>query len=86
MRLGTLFLTAAVAAAAPPSGSLPWASARALPWDPAPCLPSGAPAPLARETALPLSVLLSQDGALRILDEKGGVRLRMGLPGRPLRL
>lgn len=87
MRLGTLFLTIAAVAAAQTPGSLPWATARALPWTAIPCAPPQAsPSPRPTLTAFPLTVQVSQDGALRINDDKGILRLRMGLPGRPMKM
>jgi len=68
---------------------------RHLPWDQAPSLPWRAslpgeladPHPLA---ALPergtLQVSLDPDGALKVMDTRGIILLRTGLPGRPLRL
>ena len=86
MRLGTFFLTLGLTVAAQqPPKALPWASARALPWDAEPCIPANGPALAPVQTALPLSVRVSQDGAIRIIDDKGSLRLRMGLPGRPLK-
>ena len=86
MRLGTLFLTAATAVVAQTSGGLPWASARALPWSAGPCTPPNLATVPPTLTAFPLTVHLAQDGALRINDDKGILRLRMGLPGRPLKV
>ena len=86
MRLGALFLSAAAIAAAQAPGSLPWSTASVLPWTAGPC---PAPAPLtaaANLNGLTLTVHLSQDGALRINDDKGILRLRLGLPGRPMKL
>lgn len=84
MRLAILLLTASLGliAQAPGSG-LPWRAAPALPWrlegpgtPPAPC------AAKPTQTYFGLSVRLDPDGALRITDEKGLIRLRTGLPGR----
>jgi len=70
---------------------------RALPWDGQPEPPwrasemSPAPPPLPPEVTAPRSVSkrtvqLSSHGVLKILDDRGLVLLRQGLPGRPLRL
>ena len=92
MRLGTLLLSAAVAAGAqipgplPPGRVLPWAVARILPWTPGPASPGEPPLPAPAPRALPLAVTLSADGALRITDDKGTIQLRSGLPGRPIKV
>ena len=90
MRLAILFLSAALAATAQtPSRELPWAAARALPWTPGPTAPPQArstPDPEPAPQPQPLTVTLSQDGALRVSDDKGTILLRLGLPGRPLKL
>lgn len=86
MRLGPLLLIPA---------SLGAQETRQLPWDQAPGLPwrASLPGELADPTPLPpldeggsLRVSLDPDGALKIVDAQGIVRLRTGLPGRPLRL
>ncbi len=85
MRLATLLLTGALAlpAQTPP---LPWKNMGALPWQME--VPGAPPAP---ETAKPtqsymaLTVRVAADGDIRITDEKGLIRLKLGLPGRPLR-
>ena len=93
MRLGTLLLTAAVAAGAqtpslPPGKELPWTVARVLPWNPGPVSAAEPDPGVPRPGATPqrLTVTLSEDGALRITDDKGTIQLRSGLPGRPLKL
>jgi len=85
VRLAVLFLTGALAWAQAPAG-LPWQAAAALPWQLAEAGPAPVPfpAPPPRPEA-DLTVRLAADGALRITDAKGLIRLRMGLPGRPLR-
>ncbi len=85
MRLAVLLLTGVLALAQAPA-QLPWQAAPALPWQlgeagPAPA-PFPSPPPQAQDD---LTVRLAADGALRITDAKGLIRLRMGLPGRPLR-
>lgn len=86
MRLGPLLLIPA---------SLGAQEMRQLPWDPAPSLPwrvslpgeltDPVPPPPPTEGG-PLRVSLDPDGTLKITDAKGIVLLRMGLPGRPLRI
>ena len=90
MRLGTLFLTLAMALPGQSPNqtpkTLPWASAHTLPWTPGPTTPAE-PAPAIPSEALRnLAVTLSGDGALRITDEKGTIQLRLGLPGRVLKI
>ena len=86
MRLVTLFLSAGLALVAQqPGRNLPWTSARALPWTAEPCAPASPPSLAPAQSLLPLSVRVAEDGAIRITDDKGSLRLRMGLPGRPLK-
>jgi len=84
VRLVPLLLSAALAATAQTPGKLPWDSAAALPWKAGPC-DSAESGPGTPSTG-PLLVKLTQDGALRIIDGRGMILLRTGLPGRPLRL
>lgn len=87
MRLAILLLTAALGLGAQtPGAGLPWRTAPALPWQ---LEASGAVSSAADATpgrALPLTVRLDQDGALRITDPKGLIRMRTGLPGRVRRV
>lgn len=97
-RLAVLVFTAGLAAplAAQARLPLPWETAPALSWraglgsdvgtaanagaeDP---IPSGIPS---NSPIGPITVKLSADGTLRIMGAKGVRRLRLGLPGRPLR-
>ena len=84
MRLAILILTGALALSA--QTSLPWKNAGALAWQME--MPGPAPAPC---TALPtqsyfaLRVVLAPDGKAVITDEKGLIRLQLGLPGRPVK-
>ena len=98
MRLAPFLLTAAMAVQPPAqaqgldfgapqgSSSLPWRAAPALPWQ---LVEAGPPPPpyksMPSQSLLDLTVHLGADGALRITDAKGLIRLRAGLPGRPLR-
>lgn len=83
MRLGALLLIPA-ALAAQEARRLPWDSAASLPWRAAESLES-APVPGTASTG-PLQVLLEPGGTLKVMDGRGIVRFRGGLPGRPLRL
>lgn len=96
MRLGALLLSAGLLPAVPPQAppearvrSLPWEVHRSLPpWTARPEEEAAEPPPLApvqggrRER----TVVLSRDGSLRLLDRRGRILLRLGLPGRILRL
>lgn len=87
MRLATLCLTGAFALSAQTApGGLPWKSAGTLPWQMD--APQAAPAPVTAaltQTAFGLTVRLAPDGEVRISDDKGLIRLKLGLPGRPLK-
>jgi hypothetical protein len=72
--------------AATPAAGLPWKSALVLPWQIGP--PDAVPPPFTgapTQSYLPLKVRIAPDGALRITDDQGNIRLRTGLPGRPLK-
>ena len=87
MRLGTLLLTAALALPAQTPRPLPWMAAPPLPWKTAELTPLPVPPrALPTQTYFALTLHLSKDGALRITDDAGLVRLRTGLPGRPLKV
>ena len=82
MRLATLILTCALAL---PAQVLPWKSAGALPWqmeaaspDPVPC------AAVPTQSYFALRVRLAPDGKVVITDDKGLIRMQLGLPGRPV--
>jgi len=86
VRLGP-FLLIPACLAAQETRHLPWDHAPSLPWraslaselaDPPPLLPLPEDGPLC--------VSLDSDGALKVTDAKGIILLRMGLPGRPLRV
>lgn len=89
MRLVPLLLISATLGAQVPGGqkALPWERLQEPPWqlgavgpDPLPMVPR-----TRTPEKLPLRVELRGDGSLRILDERGLVTLRTGLPGRPVR-
>ena len=85
--LGLALAMAGRAATPAVSGAgLPWKSALVLPWqigapDAAPPPDTTPPTP----SYLPLKVRNAPGGALRITDDQGNIRLRTGLPGRPLK-
>ena len=97
MRLGSFHLAVlifaavlAIPLAAQARLPLPWETAPAVSWraglgsqvgaeDP---ITAGVPSP---PSDGPITVKLSADGTLRIVSAKGVRRLRLGLPGRPLR-
>ena len=83
MRLVAPFLSATALAAqkVPP---LPWEAEGTLAWQASSSeKPEVAPTP--SRPAGSLRVRLTPDGSLHLLDAQGIVRLRLGLPGRPLR-
>lgn len=85
MRLVAILLTAALAASAQQGpGKLPWASAPSPPWKAGDCGPIPTPAPVPPAGGS-LQVRIAADGVLRVVDGRGMIRLRLGLPGRPLR-
>lgn len=86
MRLGSLLLIPACLAAQE-ARQLPWDSAPSLPWRASLTGELAEPPPLAPLPERgPLRVTLGPDGALKVMDAKGIVLLRTGLPGRPLRI
>lgn len=89
MRLGALLLTAAVLAAVPLGAQtrplLPWERVMPLPWQPAPRAAAEPANPVPPASDGPLTLRISPDGTLRVVDGRGLVRLQEGLPGRPLR-
>ncbi|MDR3672121.1 MAG: hypothetical protein P4L36_14835 [Holophaga sp.] len=83
MRLVTLILTGALALNAQ---TLPWRNMAAMPWQmeatgplPAPCTA------MPTQSFFSLWVQVVQDGKVVITDDKGLVRMKLGLPGRPVR-
>jgi len=83
VRLAVLLLTGALALPAQTLSSLPWRTAPALPWQMTETSPPPAPCTaVPTQSYFPLKVRVAQDGAVRITDEKGLIRLRTGLPGR----
>lgn len=76
------------------SGAVAFAQGQVLPWikEPAPAWRAAPPA--APASALPpavakdrsLQVLLGPEGSLKVYDGRGRLKLRTGLPGRPLRV
>jgi hypothetical protein len=85
VRLATLLLTGALAlpAQTPP---LPWRSAGVLPWQmEAPGPPPTPETAALTQSYMALTVRVAADGDVQITDEKGLIRLKLGLPGRPLK-
>jgi len=89
VRLGPLLLTAAALAApslrAQARQPLPWEQVLPLPWQPSPRLDPAAGTVPVLVSSGPLTVAISEDGTVRVVDGRGLVRLQEGLPGRPLR-
>nr|WP_320133209.1 hypothetical protein [uncultured Holophaga sp.] len=91
MRLGALFLIPLGLVAQVPNvqRTLPWEQLPEPPWQLADAAGGGeAAAPLVTTAKAdgPLRVLLREDGSLRVVDAKGLVTLRLGLPGRPVKV
>lgn len=85
MRLGAFLLTAATLAAQDVRG-LPWGKTPNLPWRATLSIPHLPVPTLGQPSVGPLRVSLDPGGALKVVDARGIVRLRTGLPGRPLKL
>lgn len=84
MRLAAFLLTAATLAAQD-GRSLPWDKAPTLPWRASLGIPSLVPVQGAPSSGS-LRVTLDPGGTLRVVDGRGIVRLRTGLPGRPIKV
>ncbi|MBS1767037.1 MAG: hypothetical protein JST05_06500 [Acidobacteria bacterium] len=92
MRLVALLLTAACLGAQAPQVKgprpLPWQSGPTPPWEPLGAFtgaPSGPEQPLVPSTG-PVQVRLSPDGTLEVYSGAEVRSLRLGLPGRPLKV
>ena len=85
MRLGAFLLIAATVAAQDVPG-LPWGKVPNLPWRAASLIPVPAQPVATNPSTGTLRVTLDPGGALKIVDGRGIVRLRTGLPGRPLKI
>lgn len=86
MRLVPLLLMAGALGAQTP-GRLPWLNVAALPWSAGDCAEVPADPPrLTPEDAGPLQVRITEDGVVRVVDDRGILLLRTGLPGRPVRV
>ena len=89
MRLGTLLLTGAALVGpsllAQGHASLPWERLPPLDWQvgPGPVRNEGPGGPVA--STGPLEARLTGDGTLSLRDARGIIRLKTGLPGRPLK-
>jgi hypothetical protein len=90
VRLGALFLTAAALAASSLAAQgrqrLPWERLQPLSWLVGSRVAQDDPPWVSEPSAGPVEVWLSGDGTLRIRDARGILRLRTGLPGRPLKV
>jgi hypothetical protein len=85
VRLAILVLTGALALSAQ-QAPLPWKGAPALPWqmeapEPAPTPCDATPT----QSYFALEVRLVKDGKVTITDDKGLIRMKLGLPGRPVK-
>ncbi len=89
MRLGTLLLIAAALAAPPLRAQgrpvLPWERLAPLDWQAGPALVREAAPWTAQPSTGPVVATVTADGTLQIIDAQGLIRLRTGLPGRPLK-
>jgi len=86
VRLVTLFLSGLLLGAQAP-GKLPWDAAAAVPWKagdpgPLPAPPRVEPIP----AGAPIRARITPDGTVRVIDGRGMILLRTGLPGRPLQV
>ena len=92
MRLVALFLAAGCLSAQAPQlkgpGPLPWQSGPTPPWEPLGAFPRTPPGPDQPLTPSQGSVQarLAADGTLEIFDGAGVRSLRIGLPGRPVKV
>lgn len=87
MRLVSLLLILHLGAAAQPARILPWEGQPAPLWQGLfEELPDSPAPPPSLPTAPALRVRLGADGTLTVLDSRGIIRLRAGLPGRPVRV
>jgi hypothetical protein len=89
VRLVPLLLSALLASplAAQAPGKLPWDTAPALPWKAGDRGPLPQPLPSRPVPAgAPLQARITPDGTVRVIDGRGMILLRTGLPGRPLRV
>lgn len=86
MRLVPLLLTGLALQAQTPGQALPWAKEASPPWRATHPASSAGPLPEPVAKHQGLQVLLGREGSLRIYDARGLLKLRTGLPGRPLRV
>lgn len=87
MRLGARLLTV-VALAAPllaQGHQLPWERLQPPDWQAGPALPPEATPWVAQPSTGPVMARVTRDGTLQVLTARGIIRLKTGLPGRPLR-
>jgi len=98
VRLGARLLSAALVAVSLLRGQAPASGEKRLPWEAALSMPPWQGLPEGTEEAAPispvpgppqgreLSVRLAGEGSLRVLDRRGVLRLKIGLPGRLTKL
>lgn len=88
MRLVALLLSLAGLAtrAEVPSQLLPWIKEPVPTWRASQPSPAAGPLPEPVRREQNLSVFLGQEGSLKVFDARGLLKLRTGLPGRPLKV
>jgi hypothetical protein len=82
VRLAAFLLTGALALSAQ---ALPWRAAPALPWKLGPAGAGPGPCPAPVQARRPLTVRIAYDGKVLVTDDKGLIRMKLGLPGRPVK-
>jgi len=85
VRLALLLLTAALGLSAQVPATLPWKGMAALPWQMSEAEPAQPVTATPTQSYFALTVRVAQDGEIRITDDKGLIRMKLGLPGRPLK-
>lgn len=88
-RFAAALLAVPAAAQGRPPAPLPWDTAPTISWRAGVGTHADAEAPIdvkAPASPNPITVTLSADGTLHLVGAKGVRRLRLGLPGRPLRV
>jgi hypothetical protein len=88
VRLGAFLLTAAALAATnllAQGQQLPWERLQPLDWQAGPALAPEAAPWTAEPSTGPVKVWVTGDGTLQVFSARGIIRLKTGLPGRPLK-
>ena len=84
MRLATYCVISAITLTAKDQNALPWKSIQKLPWQIVETKTQNLPpVDFPTQSYLPLKINLQQNGNIKIVDKKGHIRTRLGLPGRP---